>query len=108
LGIALGSLIGGKAAAMGNFDTTLTISAGIALAGCVINGIVVPRPPLVPRVFGLAVVGRVLAARCAASCQIGGRRGSGREPPNSSPMPCHPVRVDPWNGRGHDANWTLF
>jgi len=42
LGIALGSLIGGKAAAIGGFDETLAISAAIALAGCVINGIVVP------------------------------------------------------------------
>jgi predicted MFS family arabinose efflux permease len=42
LGIALGSLIGGKAAAIGGFDETLAISAAVALAGCVINGIVVP------------------------------------------------------------------
>jgi predicted MFS family arabinose efflux permease len=42
LGIALGSLIGGKAAAIGGFEATLAISAVIALAGCMINGIVVP------------------------------------------------------------------
>jgi predicted MFS family arabinose efflux permease len=42
LGIALGSLIGGRAAAIGGLDTTLAISAVIALAGCIINGIVVP------------------------------------------------------------------
>jgi len=42
LGIALGSLIGGKAASVGGFDTTLAISAVVALAGCAINGIVVP------------------------------------------------------------------
>jgi predicted MFS family arabinose efflux permease len=42
LGIALGSLIGGKAAAIGGFEATLAISAVIALAGCIINGIVVP------------------------------------------------------------------
>jgi predicted MFS family arabinose efflux permease len=42
LGIALGSLIGGKAAAIGGFDETLAISAAVALAGCVINSIVVP------------------------------------------------------------------
>ena len=42
LGIALGSLIGGKAIAIGGFDATLSICAGIALAGCAINGIVVP------------------------------------------------------------------
>jgi predicted MFS family arabinose efflux permease len=42
LGIALGSLIGGRAVAMGGFDATLAISAVIALGGCIINGIVVP------------------------------------------------------------------
>src|SRR6267143_1215093 len=42
LGIALGSLIGGRAAAVGGFDAILAISAVIALAGCLINGIVVP------------------------------------------------------------------
>jgi DHA1 family purine base/nucleoside efflux pump-like MFS transporter len=42
LGIGLGSLIGGRAAAIGGLDTTLAISAVIALAGCIINGIVVP------------------------------------------------------------------
>ncbi len=42
LGIALGSLIGGRAAAIGGFGATVAISAVIALAGCVINGIVVP------------------------------------------------------------------
>jgi predicted MFS family arabinose efflux permease len=42
LGIALGSLIGGEAAAVGGFDATLAISAIIALAGCAVNGIVVP------------------------------------------------------------------
>jgi len=42
LGIALGSLIGGRVAAIGGFDAILAISAVIALAGCLINGIVVP------------------------------------------------------------------
>jgi predicted MFS family arabinose efflux permease len=42
LGIALGSLIGGRSAAIGGFDATLAISAVIALAGCIINGIIVP------------------------------------------------------------------
>jgi len=42
LGIALGSLIGGRAAAIGGFEATLAISAVIALAGCIVNGIVMP------------------------------------------------------------------
>jgi hypothetical protein len=57
LGIALGSLIGGKAAAIGGFDATLAISAVIALAGCVINGMVVPvagEPELQPRNLSLS------------------------------------------------------
>jgi predicted MFS family arabinose efflux permease len=57
LGIALGSLIGGKAVAVGGFDATLAISAFIALAGSVINGIVVPlarEPELQRRDFSLS------------------------------------------------------
>jgi predicted MFS family arabinose efflux permease len=57
LGIALGSLIGGRAAAIGGFDETLATSAVIALAGCVINGIVVPltgEPELQRRNRGLS------------------------------------------------------
>jgi predicted MFS family arabinose efflux permease len=42
LGISLGSLVGGEAIALGSFATDLTISAGIALAGCIINAILVP------------------------------------------------------------------
>ncbi len=42
LGISLGSLVGGEAIALGNFGADLTISAGIALAGCIINVILVP------------------------------------------------------------------
>lgn len=42
-GISLGSLVGGEAVALGNFDANLTISASIALLGCIINGLVVPR-----------------------------------------------------------------
>jgi len=42
LGISLGSLVGGQVVAVGNFDETLTISAGIALVGCIISAIVVP------------------------------------------------------------------
>jgi len=44
LGVSLGSLVGGEAIAIGNFDANLTISAGIALIGCMINAIVVPGP----------------------------------------------------------------
>jgi predicted MFS family arabinose efflux permease len=44
LGVSLGSLVGGEAIAIGNFDANLTISAGIALVGCMINAIVVPGP----------------------------------------------------------------
>jgi DHA1 family purine base/nucleoside efflux pump-like MFS transporter len=57
LGIALGSLIGGRAAAIGGFDAILAISAAIALAGCLINGIVVPvagEPELQQRNVGLS------------------------------------------------------
>jgi predicted MFS family arabinose efflux permease len=44
LGISLGSLIGGKALAIGSFDITLIICSLIALTGCVINWAVVPGP----------------------------------------------------------------
>jgi predicted MFS family arabinose efflux permease len=43
-GISLGSLVGGQAVAFGNFDANLTISASIALLGCLINGVVLPGP----------------------------------------------------------------
>jgi len=43
-GVSLGSLIGGEAVAFGSFDVNLSISAGIALLGLVINGIVLPGP----------------------------------------------------------------
>ena len=47
LGISLGSLLGAEAVAAGSFDANLTISAGIALAGCIVNAILVPgRLPL--------------------------------------------------------------
>jgi predicted MFS family arabinose efflux permease len=42
LGISLGSLVGGEAIALGSFGADLIISAGIALAGCIINTILVP------------------------------------------------------------------
>jgi MFS transporter, DHA1 family, purine base/nucleoside efflux pump len=44
LGISLGSLIGGQAISMGNFEMTVKICSGILLGGCMINGIVVPHP----------------------------------------------------------------
>jgi predicted MFS family arabinose efflux permease len=44
LGISVGSVVGGEAIEIGNFDANLTISAGIALIGCMINAIVVPGP----------------------------------------------------------------
>jgi predicted MFS family arabinose efflux permease len=42
LGIALGSLIGGRAAEIGGFGETLAVSAAIALLGCITTGIIVP------------------------------------------------------------------
>jgi predicted MFS family arabinose efflux permease len=42
LGISLGSLVGGEAIALGSFGADLIISAGIALAGCIFNAILVP------------------------------------------------------------------
>jgi len=42
LGISLGSLVGGEAIALGSFGADLVISAGISLAGCIINAILVP------------------------------------------------------------------
>ena len=42
LGISLGSVLGGQAVALGNFDMNLTVSAGIALIGWFTNAIVVP------------------------------------------------------------------
>ena len=44
LGISLGSLIGGETVAIGGFDMTLIICAGIVFAGCIVNWIVVPGP----------------------------------------------------------------
>jgi predicted MFS family arabinose efflux permease len=43
-GISLGSLVGGEAVALGNFEANLNISAIIALFGFLINGLVVPGP----------------------------------------------------------------
>jgi predicted MFS family arabinose efflux permease len=42
LGISVGSLVGGEAIALGSFGADLTVSAGIALAGCIINATLVP------------------------------------------------------------------
>jgi predicted MFS family arabinose efflux permease len=42
LGISLGSLVGGEAVALASFGADLIISAGIALAGCIVNAILVP------------------------------------------------------------------
>lgn len=41
-GISLGSLLGGEVVAHGSFDANLTICAGIALIGLIINAVVVP------------------------------------------------------------------
>ncbi len=41
-GISLGSLVGGEAVAQASFDANLTISAGIALIGWIVNAIVMP------------------------------------------------------------------
>jgi predicted MFS family arabinose efflux permease len=43
-GITLGSLIGGQAVVRAGFEANLVISAGIALVGCIITGIVVLVP----------------------------------------------------------------
>ena len=43
LGIALGSLVGGQIVAHGSFEMGLLICAAIALAGSLINWMVVPR-----------------------------------------------------------------
>jgi MFS transporter, DHA1 family, purine base/nucleoside efflux pump len=43
LGISLGSLVGGEALSLGDFNATLTISAGIAMLGLLINGVVLRR-----------------------------------------------------------------
>src|SRR6516162_4664216 len=43
-GISLGSFIGGEAVAIGGFDVTLIICAGILFVGCILNWIVVPGP----------------------------------------------------------------
>jgi predicted MFS family arabinose efflux permease len=43
LGIMLGSLVGGRAMAAGGFAIDLAIGAGVALAGCVVHLLVVPR-----------------------------------------------------------------
>lgn len=42
LGISLGSLIGGQAISAGGFTANLTIAAGIAFSGCVLNAILAP------------------------------------------------------------------
>jgi predicted MFS family arabinose efflux permease len=43
-GIGLGSLIGGQAVAFAGFEGNLVTSAGIALSGCLITGIVMLAP----------------------------------------------------------------
>jgi predicted MFS family arabinose efflux permease len=43
-GITLGSLVGGQAVALAGFEANLVLSAGIALSGCLITGIVVLAP----------------------------------------------------------------
>jgi len=43
-GITLGSLVGGQAVALAGFEANLVVSAGIALSGCFISGIVVLAP----------------------------------------------------------------
>ncbi len=43
-GITLGSLVGGQAVALAGFEANLVISAGIALSGCIITGMVVLAP----------------------------------------------------------------
>jgi predicted MFS family arabinose efflux permease len=42
-GISLGSLFGGEAVALGDFDANLTMAAVIALSGCILNARLVPR-----------------------------------------------------------------
>jgi len=49
LGISLGSLFGGEAVALGNFDANLTIAAVIALSGCILNATLVPRSSITRR-----------------------------------------------------------
>jgi predicted MFS family arabinose efflux permease len=44
LGISLGSVIGGQAIALGQFEANLAVGAVIALAGWLINAMVAPRP----------------------------------------------------------------
>src|SRR5439155_1023096 len=43
-GISLGSLVGGQAIALAGFEANLMVSAGIALSGCIITGVVVLAP----------------------------------------------------------------
>jgi predicted MFS family arabinose efflux permease len=49
LGISLGSLFGGEAVALGNFDANLTIAAVVALSGCILNATLVPRSSIARR-----------------------------------------------------------
>jgi predicted MFS family arabinose efflux permease len=44
-GISLGSLVGGQAVTLASFDANLTISASIALIGCITTAIVFPARP---------------------------------------------------------------
>jgi len=44
LGISLGSISGAQAIAISGIDANLTVSAGIALIGCVLNSFIAPRP----------------------------------------------------------------
>jgi predicted MFS family arabinose efflux permease len=99
LGIALGSLIGGKAVTIGNFAATLTICAGIALAGCIITGLVAPLPTLAQRAFGLAAVRRFWAVRGTGSREIPDRCQSAPEAPKSSAtLPLSVHRTPEWTG----------
>ena len=48
LGITLGSILGAQAIAISGIDANLTVSAGIALIGCVLNTLIVPGPTRPP------------------------------------------------------------
>lgn len=66
VGISLGSLIGGAAVSQCNFDATLTIGAGIALLGCLINAAALPglRTPVGTQRAGRQLFSWICHGRC--------------------------------------------
>jgi predicted MFS family arabinose efflux permease len=102
LGISLGSLVGGEAVAIGSFDLTLIVCAGIVLTGYIVNWIVVPSSTQGTRQ-------PFLEADAAAVIDLGVSIPVGpAEIHTVSGAACTaPSHIDQNVGQISDDNWTL-